>query len=259
MVPPITAPPTWVMPVDSSNQRCSSARPGPCRYPASPPGSPPRFVILAITAHPRPSPYPPRPTIRAQPRGRGGAGCAAGVGGGCGVGSSASEDSHPTPPPRPVRPRSGRTGRRRAAATGGYQPDSGALRYRHGCDVRPVRRPTTPPPARPQAPPRVLHPRLPPEGLPHPRRPNLRHHRSPTTPRGPPGAHRRFGPTTRPTRQLKHRPRLPRTTGWGAQSACRPRPTSRTPNPPTSPQDTHRVMVTTDRAQTSAHCPVYPV
>jgi len=74
MVPPITAPPTWVMPVDSSSQRCSSARPGPCRYPAIPPGSPPRFVILAITSGPparpasptAPGPTPGRPTTPAR-------------------------------------------------------------------------------------------------------------------------------------------------------------------------------------------------
>jgi len=88
-------------------------------------------------------------------------------------------------------------------------PDSGPVGYWRGHDLRPVRLPTTPPPPRTRPAPRLLHPRLPPEGLPHPWRPNLRHHRSPPPPRGPPGTHRGPGHTVRPTRQLKHRPRLP--------------------------------------------------
>jgi hypothetical protein len=115
--------------------------------------------------------------------------------------------THPRHPARPDRAAGGPPddAQRRRVPTG---PDSGALRYRHGYDVRPVRRPTTPPPARPRPAPRLLHPRLPPEGLPRPGRPSLRHHRSPTPPRGSPGTHRGPGHTVRPTRQLKHRPRL---------------------------------------------------
>ncbi len=75
MVPPITAPPTWVIPVDSSNQRCSSALPGPCRYPAIPPGPLPagwrgwvrvfaRRPTAPAAAEP---PAPPEPTATARP------------------------------------------------------------------------------------------------------------------------------------------------------------------------------------------------